>query len=136
MTETEIILSLEILNHPGHGYSKCGFEIFQFDVKEVIYIKLEQPTLNRRGDPRHHSSATYNAVLTSLLRQFMSKCEHDDQLEQRFTYDLNNPQSVNNSEVKHLGCYICLLELKKQSNQRGDILTNLNKVQLPPNRTF
>ena len=34
--------------------------------KEPIYVKLEQPSLNRGGGLRHHLSPNYNSVLSSL----------------------------------------------------------------------
>ena len=42
---------------------------FEWGVKESIYLKLEQPSLNRGGGLRHQLSATYNAVLKSLPRK-------------------------------------------------------------------
>ena len=42
---------------------------FERGVKESIYVNLEQPSFNRGGGLRHYLSATYNAVLSSLLRQ-------------------------------------------------------------------
>lgn len=44
-------------------------QVFEREVKEAIYVKLKQPSLNRGCDLTHHLSATYNAVLTSLSRQ-------------------------------------------------------------------
>ncbi len=32
----------------------------------VVYAKVERPSLNRGGSLRHHLSVTYNAVLSSL----------------------------------------------------------------------
>ena len=41
---------------------------FERGVKESIYIKLEQLSLNRGGGLQHYLSPTYNAVLSSLPR--------------------------------------------------------------------
>ena len=35
---------------------------FERGVKEVIYVKLEQPSFNRGGGLRHQLSDTYNAM--------------------------------------------------------------------------
>lgn len=37
------------------------------EVSEAIYVKTENPYLNRGGGRLHESSATYNAVLSTLL---------------------------------------------------------------------
>ena len=42
-----------------------GDRWFERGVKEFIYVKLEQPSLNRGGGLRYDLSPTYNAVLSS-----------------------------------------------------------------------
>ena len=39
---------------------------FERGVKESIYVKLEQPSLNRRGGLRHYISLAYNTALRQL----------------------------------------------------------------------
>ncbi|OCU02231.1 hypothetical protein XELAEV_18007992mg [Xenopus laevis] len=57
----------------GHSFEDSKVQIldkedrwFERDVKEAIHVKVEKPSLNRGGGLRHHLSATYNAVLTSV----------------------------------------------------------------------
>ena len=63
---------------------------FERVVKEAIYVKVEQPSLNRGGGRRHQQSATYNAILKFLPRKLnhsshLGSCEtsnsHDDRRE-------------------------------------------------------
>ena len=48
---------------------------FEKGVKEPIYIKLKQTSLNRRGGLRCRFSATYNTLLKSLRRE-LHHCSH------------------------------------------------------------
>ncbi|XP_012811622.2 uncharacterized protein LOC105946468, partial [Xenopus tropicalis] len=65
------------LKDKGHSFENSNVQIldkesrwFERGVKEAIHVKVEKPSLNRGGGLRHHLSATYNAVLTSVPRQF------------------------------------------------------------------
>lgn len=46
-------------------------------VKEAMSIKMEQPSIKIGGGLRHHLSATYCAILTSLLWQFNNHSHFD-----------------------------------------------------------
>ena len=58
------------LKEKGHSFEDEKVHVLdredrRFDrgVKEVVYVKLEQPSLNRRSGLTHQVSITYNAVL-------------------------------------------------------------------------
>ncbi len=46
---------------------------FERGVKEAIYVKVEQPSLNRGGGLRHHLSPAYNAVLKTVPLHFVDQ---------------------------------------------------------------
>ena len=57
---------------------------FERGVKEAIYVKLEQPSLNRGGDLRHQLSATLTSLPRKLChRSHLGSCDssgsHNDQ---------------------------------------------------------
>ena len=60
----------------GHSFEDSNVHVldredklFERGVKEVIYVLLEKPSLNRDGRVRHYLSAIYNSVLGALLRR-------------------------------------------------------------------
>ena len=60
----------------GHSFEDDNVHVLDWEdrwfekaVREAIYVKLEQPSLNRRGGLTHQLSDTYNAVLKSLPRK-------------------------------------------------------------------
>ena len=64
------------LNEKNNSFEDTNVKIlageyrwFDRGVKESIYVKLEQPSLNRGGGLRHYLSPIYKAVLSSLHRQ-------------------------------------------------------------------
>ena len=52
---------------------------FERGVKEAIYVKIEKPSLNRRGGLRHHISSIYNVALSSVPRRFNKRTSDDSQ---------------------------------------------------------
>lgn len=67
-TEEPVLVDLSLhlyLKESSHSFKANCFER---GVKEAIFIKLEQPSLNRRG-LRHSLSPVYNCVLKPRPRQ-------------------------------------------------------------------
>ena len=48
---------------------------FERGVKDVIYVKSEQPSLNRGGGLRHNLAGAYSSVIRKLPKKFSSPCD-------------------------------------------------------------